>query len=427
MVKRSIISLLLIITVLVPLWFDGHLYSTFDLSKITVLYILAFTLLGVWVYIGKVSVFKRDPYNILTYPILGIFASCIISTVFAVSPYVSFAGTYKRYGGLVTNAVYMILFFAVIEFVDMKRVRYFIHAILITAGVSCVYAVVQYAGLDPYNWSIDFGYRGRPSAAFGHPTFFSAYLSMALCLCIYLIMKGNKWMYGLAILFIYCMVISVTRSAFVGMAVSLIYFFLLYKKRVSYKLVGAVLIVIICLNIFIPDSPVKRLHRELKGWNPTGNIGYRLRIGAVCSDIIKDNPVVGIGLDCLGSKYQQYYERRYNEVCISGNNRAHNAVMSILVEQGVIGMMMWLWLLFYYFWIVFQKRDNLLVVALSSGVVAYSVQNMATFGGVSITPLFWMLMALTIVVIKNEDKHNTFTGDGRSSSFDYPIKFPVSR
>jgi len=219
----------------------------------------------------------------------------------------------------------------------------------------------------------------------------------------------------------------VTRSAFVGMAVSLIYFFLLYKKRVSYKLVGAVLIVIICLNIFIPDSPVKRLHRELKGWNPTGNIGYRLRIGAVCSDIIKDNPVVGIGLDCLGSKYQQYYERRYNEVCISGNNRAHNAVMSILVEQGVIGMMMWLWLLFYYFWIVFQKRDNLLVVALSSGVVAYSVQNMATFGGVSITPLFWMLMALTIVVIKNEDKHNTFTGDGRSSSFDYPIKFPVSR
>jgi hypothetical protein len=422
--RKTIISILLIITVLVPLWIDGHLYSVFDLSKITVLYILTFIVLGMWAYIGKI----RSSQNPLTYPILGIFASCIISTVFAIHPYISFAGTYKRYGGLLTNAVYMILFFAVIEFVDMKKIRYFIHAILVTASVSCIYSIVQYAGLDPYNWSINFGFGGRPSAAFGHPTFFSAYLSMALPLCIYLVMKGNKWVSVLAVLFIYCMVISVTRSAFVGMIVSMIYFFLLYKKRVSYKLVGAVLIVVVCLSIFIPDSPVKRLHRELKGWTATGNIGYRLRIGAVCRDIIKDYPVVGIGLDCLGLKYQQYYERRYSELCVSGNNRAHNAIMSILVEQGIIGMMMWIWFLFYYFRIVFRNRDNLLVVALSSGVVAYSVQNMATFGGVSISPLFWMLMAFTVIVIKNEKDYDfEIVNSPDGLTVGNPIRYPVSR
>ncbi len=45
---QIIIAILLVIIIAVPLFFGGSLYSVFDLSKITILYILAFTILAIW-------------------------------------------------------------------------------------------------------------------------------------------------------------------------------------------------------------------------------------------------------------------------------------------------------------------------------------------------------------------------------------------
>ena len=112
----------------------------------------------------------------------------------------------------------------------------------------------------------------------------------------------------------------------------------------------------------------------------------------------------GIGLDCIGTRYVAYYETRYKEACKGTNNRAHNAVLSILVEQGIVGLLAWLYIIVIYFRMVLRNREDLLVVALSSGVVAYMGQNCFSFGGVGITPLFWMLMAMTIVVVEYKER-----------------------
>ncbi len=45
---QIIIAILLVIIIAVPLFFGGNLYSVFDLSKITKLYILTFTIVIVW-------------------------------------------------------------------------------------------------------------------------------------------------------------------------------------------------------------------------------------------------------------------------------------------------------------------------------------------------------------------------------------------
>ncbi|MFQ5685966.1 MAG: hypothetical protein ACE5GV_04835, partial [Candidatus Scalindua sp.] len=45
---QIIIAILLVIIIAVPLYFDIHLHSVFDLSKITILYVLTFAMLAIW-------------------------------------------------------------------------------------------------------------------------------------------------------------------------------------------------------------------------------------------------------------------------------------------------------------------------------------------------------------------------------------------
>ncbi|MAE81435.1 MAG: hypothetical protein CMB80_01775 [Flammeovirgaceae bacterium] len=402
--NKTIISILLIITVGAPLFIAPNIYSVFDLSKITFVYILTFILIGIWAVRGTV------PHrNILTYPVLAVLFSSIIATVFAIHPFVSFAGTYKRYGGLMSLVVYIVIFYAVVEFVKKSDIQKFLNAVIITASVAAVYSFIQYSNLDPYNWSIDFGYDGRPSATFGHPTFFSAYMAMTVPLVIYGIMKGKYWLYPVAGLLMYALFLSKTRAGFIGLVVAMIYLFVLAFIRIKvrtnchrYIFITIFAGVIIGLNVFMPNSPIKRFQAEYKEWNMEGNIGYRVQMAMTCLDIIKDNSVVGIGMDNLAYKYSEYYQKRYKKDEDRYNNRAHNAILEVLATQGIIGLLAWLYIIVIYFHMVYKNRQDLMVITLSSCVVAYMAQNMFTFGGIGITPLFWMLMGMTVVQAKKD-------------------------
>ncbi|MDP6583185.1 MAG: O-antigen ligase family protein, partial [Anaerolineales bacterium] len=200
----------------------------------------------------------------------------------------------------------MVLFFAVVEFVKKSDIQKFINAVIITASVAAVYSLIQYTNLDPYDWSIDFGYDGRPSSTFGHPTFMGAYMAMTVPLVIYGIMKGEYWLYPIVGLLMYALFLSKTRSGFIGLVVAIIFFFALYKRK-SYKVLVPVLVALLALSVYMPNSPVKRFIAEYKEWNMEGNIGYRVQMANTCLDIAKDNYIVGIGMDNLAYKYSEYY------------------------------------------------------------------------------------------------------------------------
>jgi O-antigen ligase len=152
----------------------------------------------------------------------------------------------------------------------------------------------------------------------------------------------------------------------------------------------------------MPNSPVKRFMAEYKEWNMEGNIGYRVQMANTCLDIFKDNYVVGVGMDNIAYKYSEYYQKRYKKDSDRYNNRAHNAILEVLATQGIIGLLAWLYLFLFYFKLVYENKENLIIISLSSAVVAYCTQNLFTFGGIGITPLFWILMGLTIVQAKND-------------------------
>jgi len=269
---QIIIAMLLVIIIAVPLYFDIHLHSVFDLSKITILYVLTFAILAVWsiktiincqqnltrpTVNGQGIEFQQRLRQPLILPILAFLFVSGFATVFSINPYLSLVGTYKRYGGFISTIVYISLFFIIIQFIDKKRLRSLINIIILTACLTSIYGILQHFGLDLYRWSTSFGYGIRVAATFGHPAFFSAFLIMVIPLILIKIFsvppkqdcrqhdmaalegmgagsgfRCSTLLYlGILALLIVAFYYTKTRASFLGLLISNIFFFSLIGKK----------------------------------------------------------------------------------------------------------------------------------------------------------------------------------------------------
>ena len=114
----------------------------------------------------------------LSLPILAYLFVSGLATFFSTNPYLSLVGNYILYEGFISTFVYISLFFAIINFIDKRRLSLLINIIILTACISSIYGILQHFGLDFHQWNMSFG--NRVSSTFGHPAFFSAFLTMVI-------------------------------------------------------------------------------------------------------------------------------------------------------------------------------------------------------------------------------------------------------
>ena len=123
---QTIIAILLVIIIAVTLFFDVRVHSVFDLSKITVLYLLVSAMSVVWSF-KTIFIYGKDNMRVyrltqpLNLPIVAFLFVNGLATFFSINPIVSLVGAYKRYGGFTSTLVYIILFYAVVNFIERKR------------------------------------------------------------------------------------------------------------------------------------------------------------------------------------------------------------------------------------------------------------------------------------------------------------------
>ena len=258
---RVIIAILFVVIVTTTLYFDIHIYSVFDLSKITVLYILTFTILAVWsiktiiscqrkkcinsthlssesaqkgVDVEHNALYKARPLRL---PIIVLVLACGLSTILSINPYLSLVGTYKRYGGFISTIVYVSLFFAIVNFIERRRISLLMSVIIFTAGIASVYGILQHFGIDYYHWSMFSGYGTRVFGTFGHPAFFSAFITMTIPLILVKIFSSLNFRYstflyiGILALVTVAFYYTRTRASFLGLIISSLFFFSLVGKK----------------------------------------------------------------------------------------------------------------------------------------------------------------------------------------------------
>ncbi len=307
---KLIIALLIATVVVVPLFFDIRLYSVFDLSKVTALYLLTIAILVIWTI--KLA-FKYDfkfSYTAIDIPILAYIFIFIISSAISINPIMSLFGTYKRFEGLTAAICYIFIFYATVNFVTTKKRLYcLILAILAGATISSCYGIAQHLGFDYFEWS-SFEAR-RVFSTFGNPVFFSAYLVMTLPVAVALFFVNSSqqkasgkqstlplsppsqsgyghslkrhilWVFFVLSAIIYTTFwLTNTRACFMALLGGLTpLLFLIFKKQTTERYKFVVLIIsFISMGIFFnvrhETSVIKRFASDIQTTNNSSNASF---------------------------------------------------------------------------------------------------------------------------------------------------------
>ena len=423
--NQCLLAILLAILIIVPLFFDVRLYSVFDLSKITAFYLLVFALIVVFCVKRIINRGSSFMYNPLLLPIACYLAVACVATCFAIDPLTSVLGGYKRYNGLLSIVCYMFMFFIITNYVEYKMIDLFLSVIIITVCLTCGYGICQNYGIDCFTWNSDMG--KRIFSTIGHPAFFSAYLIMILPLVYYRVIKAQKL--SMLCLYLLCAVLILTtfyltktRASFIGLVVSNIFFFALLGRTIfkwnRLKII-ILLLVVVGISVFcsLKDQTVfKRFSDDINLSSETQKLGgtmfarYYNILTAI--EVVKDYPVTGIGFGNYGFVFMPYVSKVYlakkeTRPLTENQDRVHQDFMDVLVATGIMGLLVYLYAIWAYtrMMYVHLMNNRLLVVALSSGVLAYFIQNQFSFAHTVLPVMLFFLLGLSVVVCRT----NTLT------------------
>ncbi len=471
--NKLLLGSLVAIVIGVPLFFDIRIYSVFDLSKVMALYLLTLTILVLWTLTLTFDYNFKFSHTAIDIPILAYISVFIISTATSINPIMSLFGTYKRFEGLTGTCCYLLVFYAIVNFVTTKnRLYLLILSILAGATISSCYGITQHLGFDFFKWSSFEAW--RVFSTFGNPVFFSAYLVMTLPLAVVLFFitssqqKDSSISKNPSITWIFFAIASLiyttfwltnTRACFIALLGGLTpLLFLIFKKQTSerYKLVvlaSAFILIGVFFNVqhktsviehFTRDvqtagSPTKNLISDKNQTRPrpwlankfpvTGSSFSRIFQYLTAFQIIKDHPILGIGPDTIGILYQQNLAKVFavqesdNGFQFPRQDRIHNDILDTMVTRGIFGLGTYIWLLIAFGVFVgknykrLSNQNKYLILGILAGILCYLIQNEFSFGNTPIVTLFWVMMGLCFSIVKiNEAEEGLNTMKGTSMS-----------
>ncbi|HCJ67413.1 MAG TPA: hypothetical protein DHV62_08875 [Elusimicrobia bacterium] len=332
---------------------------------------------------------------------------------------------------------WFLVYYAAIFFLEKKefvwkviRLSYF------TAVVASVYGILQYFSIELIWPKVLNPFGGRCVSTFGNPNFLSPFLVLVLPLTFteYLLSeKKNMRLFYFLINFIlfWALICTMTRSSWLGLFLGLLYLFFnlaRYQKVFIQKnkaRLGLLLSLFILFAIFSPRSKVtgyapsviERLTEIKEAKKATyGPLHQRFLIWFCAWEMVKERFLLGKGWGTFELFYPFYqgkylFWERYESFRTHANN-AHNEILEIISQTGVIGLgiFLWLWITFYR-WVhslykyPLETKEKMLVFAISAGITAFLVDNILNVSLHFAIPaffFFWYLGILANFAIQRE-------------------------
>jgi probable O-glycosylation ligase (exosortase A-associated) len=147
---------------------------------------------------------------------------------------------------------------------------------------------------------------------------------------------------GLAVL-PFLIVITKSRGTFLGFALCVLIIILGHRKRVQ-ALVVAALLATLVINV-APEGVFGRVQNlekiestgDLKEADQEGSAHQRFEIWKVARAIIKDYPVVGVGLGAYPAMHARYARRSQFDPTARGRRDTHSTYLNLIAETGFVG------------------------------------------------------------------------------------------
>ncbi len=389
--------------IVVPVFFNVYSSRIFEPDKITTLRTLALVILAAWglklleqggprweriAVTGRWKTLLRIP---LVAPVLALAVVYIISTIFSVSPYTSFWGSYQRLQGAYTTLSYLVLFAALVG--NLRRraqlERLVTTAILSSLPVS-LYGVLQRYGADPIPWGGDV--TARIASNMGNSIFVAAYLIMVFPLTLMRLIEAFEALlsenrgrpvanFVRATIYVFIIALQVialyfsgSRGPWLGWAASMVLVWLglslVWRKR--WMVVTGVGVAILAgaflVTLNIPNGPLEslrdrpefgRLGQLLDSESRTGRVRVLIWQGAAelvlphapleYPDGRSDKfnflrPIIGYGPESMYVAYNPFYQPELTlvEKRNASPDRSHNETWDSLVITGGLGLLLYL-------------------------------------------------------------------------------------
>lgn len=420
-------GLLLAHLFLSPLLFSYDTVESVESVKVALLMMCAITLtaLGLCAWMGQGQPvnsllefgrqLRRDPICI---GVLLFFMSATLSTIWSISPRVSFFGEAVSEGGWLTIAGYAALFFATRW---MCRTAEDASALLgvsvVAAAIASTYALAQVAHVDPIAWdnTSNMGAYVRPFATMGHPNFLAAYLVMVLPVLLYLADRAwmnKQWlaltiMAAVGVLACWAIFVTLSRGAWLAMACALTVLALGWLRVGKARRIAGVILAIVILAalgfgiacLLSPRGPelVQNLLRRTRFFTYAAS---RQHIWSIALKLFHEHPWLGCGVDSFHlafcGKRGAYWYTEWNTTPL----RAHNIGLHLLATQGLVGAFagaVFMAGLFTSGWRAWRRAlpaTKPIVVVIGASLVGFLVQNLFSFTVTGLGTLFVALAAI---------------------------------
>lgn len=214
--------------------------------------------------------------------------------------------------------------------------------------------------------------------------------------------KRERLFFALAISIIFVgLVLTYSRSAWVGLLAALVIVSILKEKRVRLILLAGVMLISLTL-VFLPNWSVTKRVVSIADLS-CPSIAERIYGWRGSLRIIKDYPITGVGVGGFQEVYPQYILPQATMHLL----HAHNNFMDIAVETGILGLCAFCWLLVVFFKSsinVFRKTEDRYLKAVSLGCLgAFSVFVVSglteyTFGFSEVLMPLYFLMGMSIAI-----------------------------
>lgn len=343
-----------------------------------ILYILAL------VYIIGLILYKKERQELL-YLVKNIFNNTILLSISCLNllMYLSvFIANDKRIS--LTNSIrfsmYIFIFYLIsYKIKSSKQISIILKCFVFTSFLSGIYSLFQIGYTLYLGYSIDPSI--RISSFLENPNNLSAYSILSIFIVLSLLInsksKKSKMLYALLIVLLAINIIfSQSRSALLAIVFGFLLFAILWNRKF---LIVSVLIPLVLF--IIPQSRV----RFLQIFDATQNIS-RFNIWEITKLMIKDNPVFGIGYENFSNAYSTYIKDNLSYSIGEGYvaTHPHNIFLKFQVELGILGTLLFILFLvciIFTFYKLFKTNianieSRILLIGFSTSFISFILMNL---------------------------------------------------
>jgi O-antigen ligase len=257
------------------------------------------------------------------WPLVAYAALTLISAGFSIDPEASFVDS--------KQLVLLMLVPLTYDLARGARAHSVLSIILTIGAASAFVGIVQYAVLN-----FD-GLGRRPQGTLSHWMTYSGTLMLVICAATARLLYGTSgrlWAAFVMPALLVALSLTLTRGAWVGVAVGVAVLFLSKDFRLL-----ALLPIIIVIGVVL--APPALIERAWSIFNPK-DLTSRDRVAMLQAGVamVKDYPLTGVGPNQIEPAYPRY---RVAEAVKPTNPHLHNVPMQIAAERGLPALAVWLW------------------------------------------------------------------------------------